>query len=45
LNDQYISFDNYERKIRDPAFNEVLLKPEEEIETFNDRVENIELID
>jgi hypothetical protein len=23
LNEKYLSFDNYERKIRDPAFNEV----------------------
>ena len=45
LNDQFMSFDNYERKISDPAFNEVLLKPEGEIEKSNDRVENIELID
>ena len=47
LNDQYLSFDNYERKIRDPAFNEQLLKPEEDekIEKFRDKVENIELID
>jgi hypothetical protein len=45
LNDQFMSFDNYERKISDPGFNEVLLKPEGEIEKSNDRVENIELID
>jgi hypothetical protein len=47
LNGQYLAFDNYETKIRDPAFNEELLNPEEneKIERFRDRVENIELID
>jgi hypothetical protein len=38
LNEQYLSFDNYERKIRDPTFNEeLILKKSENPENYLDR--------